>query len=153
MKVNAPSITRREFAQRVAAVAPAFLVGCKSATNAALGYAFTSCRVDSTRVVAAGFSDGASYALGLGLRNGGLFGKVVAFSPGFIPERSSGAVGKPPLFVSHGTVDPVFPIDATRGVLVPKLRSEGYSVTFREFVGGHGVPADVGREALDFMLA
>lgn len=32
----------------------------------------------------AGFSDGASYALSLGLPNGNLFSHIVAFSPGFM---------------------------------------------------------------------
>ncbi len=124
-----------------------------TATNSALGYAFTNCRVDSTRIIAAGFSDGASYALGLGRCNGDLFRKVVAFSPGFVPESSSAPVGKPPIFVSHGTADAVFPIDATSRVIVPRLRAEGYSVEYREFAGGHGVPAEVGNTSRDWMLA
>jgi poly(3-hydroxybutyrate) depolymerase len=38
---------------------------------------------DVSRVATAGFSDGASYALCLGLANGDLFSDVLAFSPGF----------------------------------------------------------------------
>ena len=56
--------------------------------------------VDPARLVIGGFSDGASYALSLGLINGQLFRKVAAFSPGFVvtgePE------GKPRVFISHG---------------------------------------------------
>src|SRR6266513_1512402 len=70
----------------------------------ALARAFTMRRVDPRRIALAGFSDGASYGLGLGLSNGDLFGSLVAFSPGFIPygvKRN----GKPRIFVSHGTDD------------------------------------------------
>jgi len=124
-----------------------------AATDSALGYAFTNCRVDKSRIIALGFSDGASYVLRLGPCNGDLFRKVVAFSPGFVPESSSTQVGKPPLFVSHGTSDLVFPIETTSRIIVPKLRAEGYTVEYREFAGGHGVPADIRNAALDFLLA
>jgi phospholipase/carboxylesterase len=55
-----------------------------------------------------GFSDGASYALSIGLTNGDLFTHVVAFSPGFASPVAY--TGKPPVFVSHGTHDEVLPI-------------------------------------------
>ncbi len=55
-----------------------------------------------------GFSDGASYALSIGLTNGDLFTHVVAFSPGFASPVTY--TGKPPVFVSHGTHDEVLPI-------------------------------------------
>lgn len=51
----------------------------------------------------AGFSDGPSYALSLGLANGDVFDSVIAFSPGFQVAESAG--GRPGLFVSHGTED------------------------------------------------
>jgi len=51
------------------------------AMDEALNKAFAVCRVE--RVGVCGFSDGASYALGLGLANGELFKSVMAFSPGF----------------------------------------------------------------------
>ena len=62
--------------------------------------------VDPGRVFVSGFSDGASYALSLGLTNGDLFSGIVAFSPGF--ARTVGRTrGKPRVFVSHGTEDTV----------------------------------------------
>lgn len=51
----------------------------------ALDRVFRTVPVDPERVGIAGFSDGASYALGLGLANGELFHHLIAFSPGFIP--------------------------------------------------------------------
>ncbi|MBM7808900.1 putative esterase [Geodermatophilus bullaregiensis] len=103
--------------------------------------------VDAARVAVAGFSDGASYALGLGLANGELFRRVVAFSPGFVPPGPR--TGRPPVFVSHGTADEVLPIDRTSREVVPELRDDGYDVTYREFDGGHVVPPEAAREAVD----
>lgn len=97
--------------------------------------------VDLSRLAIGGISDGASYALSLGVVNGDLFQAVVAFSPGFAVAPA--VVGRPRIFVSHGTEDPILPIDATSRRLVPGLRSEGYDVTYREFTGGHTVPPSI----------
>lgn len=45
--------------------------------------------VDTTRLGVGGFSDGASYALSLGLTNGDLFTHVIAFSPGALYPKES----------------------------------------------------------------
>lgn len=118
--------------------------------NAGLEETFSAIAVDPERIAIAGFSDGASYALGLGLANGDLFSKVIAFSPGFIP--SGPRQGKPAIFVSHGTGDDVLPLRSTTRKIVPALEKDGYDVTYREFDGGHTVPAPVAREALDWLL-
>jgi len=94
----------------------------------------------------AGFSDGASYALSLGLVNGTLFENVVAFSPGFVVPGAR--AGKPAVFVSHGRQDGVLPIEATSRRIVPALRIVGYRVDYREFTGGHEVPPSVADAAL-----
>lgn len=52
--------------------------------DSALASVFRRCNVDAGRIIIAGFPDGASFALPLGLVNGDLFRKVVAFSPGFV---------------------------------------------------------------------
>ncbi|WP_448616766.1 alpha/beta hydrolase [Modestobacter sp. URMC 112] len=119
----------------------------------ALDRVFGLVAVDAGQVAVAGFSDGASYALGLGLANGGLFGRVVAFSPGFVPRgpRSSPADGRPRVFVSHGDADDVLPVDATSRRIVPRLTDEGYDVTYREFAGAHVVPPEVAAEAADWL--
>ncbi len=75
--------------------------------------------VDPNRISVGGFSDGASYALALGLANGDLFSRVIAFSPGFVPPVPRS--GKPRVFVSHGDADAVLPIDRTSRRLVPAL--------------------------------
>ena len=96
-----------------------------------------------------GFSDGASYALSLGIANGDVFDSVIAFSPGF--EASGVTNGRPSFFVSHGTEDQVLPIDRCSRRIVPGLRKRGYDVRYIEFDGGHSVPEEIVREALEWL--
>jgi phospholipase/carboxylesterase len=111
---------------------------------------FAEHAVDPARLAAAGFSDGASYALSLGLTNGGLFTHVLAFSPGFMaPAR---AEGSPRFFVSHGVRDAVLPIDRTSRRVVPRLKAAGYEVEYREFPDGHTVPPGIARAAVTWFL-
>lgn len=119
--------------------------------DAALDQTFDECNVDPSRVFIAGFSDGASYALSLGLSNGGLFKRVVAFSPGF--SKPGEVQGKPPVFISHGTRDPILDIDQTSRRIVPDLRAKGYAVTYKEFDGVHQVPPGIASAAKDWLLA
>ncbi len=116
----------------------------------ALDRTFAGYSVDADRVAVGGFSDGASYALGLGLANGDLFGHVVAFSPGFVPRAP--ATGRPRVFVSHGTGDEVLPIDVCSRRIVPRLREAGYELDYREFDGGHTVPDDLAAGAMAWFL-
>lgn len=116
----------------------------------ALEQTFRRYSVDPRRVAVEGFSDGASYALGLGVANGDLFGKIVAFSPGFAPP--SRAEGRPAVFVSHGTADDVLPIDRCSRRIVPALKGRGYDVRYREFEGGHEIPTEIVDDALAWLL-
>lgn len=103
------------------------------------------------RTAAAGFSDGASYALSVGLANGEIFPNVIAFSPGFVsPPRIS---GQPRIFISHGASDRVLPIDRCSRVIVPRLQGAGYVVDYHEFRGGHTVPEPMVEAALDWLSA
>lgn len=116
----------------------------------ALARAFALRKVDPARVAIGGFSDGASYALTLGLANGDLFSRVVAFSPGFVAEVARR--GSPRLFVSHGTHDEILPIESCGRRIVNDVRRLGYDVRFLEFDGGHAVPAEVAETAMDWLL-
>jgi len=111
----------------------------------ALDHAFSRCAVDPERVGVGGYSDGASYALSLGLANGDLFSHVLAFSPGFLAP--TGRRGSPRIFVSHGTQDRWLPIDSCSRRIVPQLERAGYEVRYHEFEGGHVVPPGIAREA------
>ena len=117
----------------------------------ALSKAFSQRRVDTRRIAICGFSDGASYALGLGLSNGDLFQAVMAFSPGFIPSGAQDT-GNPRIFISHGTKDQILPIDDCSRRLVPQLKRAGHNVTFREFDGPHAMPPEIAREAFTWLL-
>ncbi|HEY1912776.1 MAG TPA: alpha/beta hydrolase-fold protein [Vicinamibacterales bacterium] len=117
--------------------------------NRVLMHVFSRVAVDPARVSIGGFSDGASYALSLGLANGDLFPRVAACSPGFVVSATPH--GRAKFFVSHGTNDQILPIDQCSRVIVPRLRSMGYDVTFREFEGRHEMPPDVLVEAIAFL--
>jgi predicted esterase len=100
-------------------------------------------------VAVGGFSDGASYAISLGLINGDVFDAVLAFSPGF--AAPTGHQGDPAFFLSHGRSDRVLPIDRCSRRLVPALRGSGYRVRYHEFDGGHVVPEAAVDDALSWL--
>jgi predicted esterase len=110
-----------------------------------LQHVFTHYAVDPSRIAIGGFSDGASYALSLGVMNGDLFSHILAFSPGFM--ISTVQRGNPRVFISHGANDTVLPIDKCSRRIVPQLKRAGYEVSYREFEGGHSVPSDIAQEA------
>jgi predicted esterase len=112
----------------------------------ALAQTFSRYNIDASRLAVGGFSDGASYALSLGVTNGDLFTHVLSFSPGFMD--SSRPEGKPRIFNSHGINDQVLPIDRCSRRIVPDLQRRGYEVIYREFDGPHTVPYDIAREAV-----
>lgn len=97
--------------------------------------------VNMTAMALGGVSDGASYALSMGLANGDVFPSVIAYSPGFIVTAEP--VGTPRIFISHGTADPILPIDMCGRPIAAGLRGAGYDVVFREFDGGHTVPPPI----------
>ncbi|HEV7388214.1 MAG TPA: hypothetical protein VGN73_06370, partial [Gemmatimonadaceae bacterium] len=75
----------------------------------------------------------------------------VAFSPGIlIPVAPRGS---PPIFISHGTLDTILPIDITSRRFVPELKREGYSVEYHEFDGPHAVPPDIAALAMSWISA
>ena len=116
----------------------------------ALDQTFSRYAIDSTHIAVEGFSDGASYALSLGITNGDLFTHVIAFSPGFMTP--TGQRGKPHLFISHGKWDNVLPIDRCSRRIVPQVQRAGYDVVYREFNGFHTVPNAIAKEALDWFI-
>ena len=105
---------------------------------------------DTGRLAIGGVSDGASYALSIGLTNGDVLPTVLAFSPGFLVAPYP--TGEPRIFISHGRADPILPIDACSRSFVPSLRGAGYEVNFREFDGGHNVPPPISDEAVRWWL-
>lgn len=119
----------------------------------ALNLVFDRCNVDANRIFIEGFSDGASYALGVGPSNPELFKRVIAFSPGFITAYARPVNGFPQILVSHGRQDAVLGFSNTEGSIVPALYSAGFRISFLPFEGEHQVPADILRQAVDWMLS
>jgi predicted esterase len=106
--------------------------------------------VDPSHIAIGGFSDGASYALSVGLMNGDLFSDILAFSPGFMaPLRRQGL---PRVFVAHGEADPVLPLERGHAI-ARRLADEGYEVRYAQFDGAHIVDPAIAREALRRLAA
>jgi phospholipase/carboxylesterase len=116
--------------------------------DAALTQVFERLPVD--RVALGGFSDGASYALSLGVANGELAEAVLAFSPGFI--AAPGRYGRPRFWISHGADDRVLPVARCGRRLAGDLKADGYTVTYEEFAGGHVITPGLVTAALGWWL-
>jgi len=117
--------------------------------NVALERVFSTTAIDPARISIGGFSDGASYALSLGIINGDLFRSVAAFSPGYVIDGTPH--GKPRIFISHGRQDHILPIDSCGRLVAAGLIARGYDVTFREFEGDHEIPPPVAREGMMYV--
>ena len=116
--------------------------------DSALQQVFERCNVDSSRLAIGGFSDGASYALSLGIINGDLFSHIIALSPGFMAPTAQ--TGTPRIYISHGTRDGVLPIERCSRRIVSQLEKAEYDVIYREFEGAHTVPPEINREAVEW---
>lgn len=117
----------------------------------ALAHVFRRYAVAPGRIAVGGFSDGASYALSLGIMNGTLFTHVLAYSPGFMAPLHQ--EGEPRIFISHGQADEVLPIDVCSRRLVPLLEGAGYTLRYREFPGPHTVPPAIARESISWLIS
>ncbi|BDA49352.1 probable feruloyl esterase C [Coccomyxa sp. Obi] len=116
--------------------------------SAALAQAFAQYNVNADTLGIQGFSDGATYALGLGMTNGKLFAKVMANSPGgVIAERVQ---GMPPIFMSAGLQDDIFPINQAGNPTACYLKSVGYNVTYIQFTGKHEVPPQIANDTIQW---
>lgn len=110
---------------------------------------FSRYRIDAQRVAVAGFSDGATMTLAMGLTNGDLFSGIVAWTPGVLIDTKH--VGEPDVFISHGALDAIFLVGPTARAIVNELRKQGYQVEYREFAGGHALPPDIMHESMVWM--
>jgi phospholipase/carboxylesterase len=119
-----------------------------AALDAALTEAFAQLPI--RRVALGGFSDGASYALSLGVANGDLVDAVLAFSPGFV--AAPGRYGRPRFWIGHGDADRVLPVDRCGRRVAADLREDGYEVVYEEFDGGHVVRPRLVDTALGWWL-
>ena len=103
---------------------------------------------DRSRTVLAGFSDGATFALAMGMSRYEHFTAVIAWSPGIALRSEQPARGRT-VFISHGRQDPLLKYDVTCARIVPLVEAEGGKVTFLPFDGVHDAPKPVKDAFLD----
>jgi phospholipase/carboxylesterase len=102
-------------------------------------------------------SQGVSYAYMAMVEDPALVRGVIAFA-GILPEelmpdeRLAPAAGKTRIFIAHGRQDQAINIKSSRDAK-DRLERLGFAVTFREFEGGHTLPAEVLREAQEWVAA
>ena len=117
----------------------------------ALGNVAARYRINTGRVAFAGFSDGASYALSIGVTNGDIASHVIAFSGGFMSVFVQ--EGQPQIFIAHGLIDEQLPIATSGRQNANKLKAAVYDVQNVEFDGLHIIEPGVVARAVDFFLA
>jgi len=99
--------------------------------------------VASNRIVLAGFSQGGAIALHTGVRHGTRLAGIMALST-YLPladtlaAQASQANHDVPIFMAHGNVDPVVPIDLGRASR-ERLEAAGYPVAWHEYPMQHQV--------------
>ena len=97
----------------------------------------------ANRLVLAGFSQGGAIALQTGLRHSERIAGIMALSTYLpiaekFPAEASSANREAPIFMAHGSYDPVIPLARaaqSRGL----LQSLGYAVEWREYAMPHSV--------------
>jgi phospholipase/carboxylesterase len=119
--------------------------------DAVLKQVFGGASVDPKQVVLLGFSDGAGYALSLGLANPRLFRGIVALSPGFVVPPTS-ASPRQRIFVAHGVRDPVLPFGHSETVVVGLMERAGARPLFRRHEGGHVIDSETLDAGLAYVL-
>ena len=102
--------------------------------------------VDSSRIVLAGFSQGGAIALQVGLRHANRLAGVIALSTYLTLENSldaeaSSANKATPIFMAHGTQDPVVPLQLAE-VSRSALENRGYQVEWHTWPMPHAVCAE-----------
>lgn len=99
--------------------------------------------IDSTRIVLAGFSQGGAIALQAGLRHANRLGGIVALST-YLPledsldAEASSANRATPIFMAHGTDDPVVPVQLAE-ISCSLLQKRGYEVEWHTWPMPHSV--------------
>lgn len=99
--------------------------------------------IPANKIVLAGFSQGGAIALHTGLRYKNTLAGVLALST-YVPLKQalvtekSAANQKTPIFMAHGLQDDVISIETCK-VSYSLLQSEGYAVSWHEYLMAHSV--------------
>ena len=107
-------------------------------------------RIDPAHLAFAGFSDGGSYALSVGLTNGDMASHVIALSAGFMNTFTRN--GSPKVFIAHGRADTQLPLETSARLHAMKLLEEGVDLTLLPFDGDHVIVPQVVERAINFFL-
>ncbi len=111
--------------------------------------------IDPGRQALFGYSDGASYALSVGLSNPGIFRAIMGWAAGFcVLDAEAPEEPKPWVLLEYGTHDQVFPFERIALPMRKQLEGRGYPLEFRVDEGGkHWPPTDFQHEALDWFFS
>jgi phospholipase/carboxylesterase len=93
--------------------------------------------IAANKIILAGFSQGGLIALEAGLRHQPKLAGVIALST-YLANRESIPSGSSPIFMSHGTMDPIVPI-ALGKQAYNTLREKGYRVKWQSYPMEHSV--------------
>ena len=110
-------------------------------------------KVAPGRAILSGFSQGGGMTYRCGLRQPNLFAGLAVLS-GTLPDTESlrkrlpGDRGQP-IFVAHGTLDAVLPVDRGRAAH-QFLEAEGYQPRYREYPMAHEISPDVLADLVDW---
>jgi phospholipase/carboxylesterase len=107
-------------------------------------------RLDPAHLAFAGFSDGGSYALSVGLSNGDVVSHVIALSAGFMNTFTRH--GAPRVFIAHGRSDTQLPFETSARPHALKLLEDGADLTLLPFDGEHVIVPEVVARAIGFFL-
>ncbi len=118
--------------------------------NGALSVVASHFRVDPAHLAFAGFSDGGSYALSVGLTNGDVASHVIGLSAGFLNTFTQ--TGTPKVFLAHGRSDGQLPIETSAHPHARRLLESGYDLTLQPFDGDHVIVPWVVARAVEFFL-
>jgi len=118
--------------------------------DGALAVVASHFQIDPTRLAFAGFSDGGSYALSVGLTNGDVASHVIGLSAGFMNTFTQ--IGTPKVFLAHGRADSQLPIETSAHRHAKRLLDGGYDLTLQPFDGEHVIVPWVVARAVEFFL-
>lgn len=107
----------------------------------------TSRMLERYPVVLAGFSDGASEALTVGLADPKRYPSIIAMSPGLVVLPAQGIMSQK-IFITHGRRDSVLSYAVSKSDIAGLLERVGYRPTFIAFEGDHRID----RKSLDTIL-
>lgn len=105
--------------------------------------------IDPRKLALIGYSDGASYALSVGLCNSTMFSALMVWAAGFLvldpptAERFREAIPepRPQIYLEYGTHDQLFDFQTVALPMRDNLEKSGFDVTFSVDEGGRHMPS------------